>query len=309
MIGYWFYSSYLFYICFFPRYHLLMKTNNRQNRSEQAASPGASHPAQTVWNPEKYERAAGFVAGELGTDLVDWVGSENFAARRVLDLGCGDGDLSRRLIELGADLFGIDSSPEMVAVARERGVRAEVYDARDVGDIAAGVFPAATANFEMVFTNATLHWVAEKDRIVAGVRRVLKPGGIFAGEFGGAGCVAMIKDAVQEAGRELFGADDSQDASEPRFPWHFITDAEFRALLEAHGFRVRRILMFDRRPVLPEGIVGWLETFGSTIFADRSAAERSRLWEAAQTKLESRLFYDGAWHADYVRLRFEAERV
>ena len=287
---------------------IMMMKSYRQNEETNQQSPAAAGAGVTVWNPAKYERAAGFVAGELGTDLVDWVGPGKFAARRVLDLGCGDGDLSRRLIAKGAKLFGIDSSPEMVAAARERGVQAQVYDARDVGDIAAGAFPTEKADFDMVFTNATLHWVAEKDRVVAGVRRVLKPGGVFAGEFGGAGCVAMIQDAVREASQDIFEAD-GQYASEPRFPWHFITDAEFRALLEANGFRVQRILMFDRRPVLPEGIVGWLETFGSTIVADRSPAERSRLWEAAQAKLESSLYYDGAWHADYVRLRFEAERV
>ncbi|MCR9140984.1 MAG: class I SAM-dependent methyltransferase [bacterium] len=262
-----------------------------------------------AWNPGQYERAAGFVAGQLGADVVEWIGAERFAGRRVLDLGCGDGDLSERLVELGADVTGVDSSATMIAAARKRGIPAEVFDAREVGEYAAQSTDAPACGeaspFDTVFTNATLHWIPEKDRVVAGVRRVLKPGGVFAGEFGGAGCVVMVREAVREAGRELFGGEIT-----PRFPWHFITEAEFRGILEAQGFRVRRILSFDRRPVLPEGIVGWLETFGSTIFdeAKVSVKQRRGVWEAAQAKLESRLYYDGGWHADYVRLRFEATR-
>lgn len=252
----------------------------------------------TQWNPDKYERAAGFVAGELGADLLDWVDqSTPLAGLRVLDLGCGDGDLSQRLVERKAMVAGVDSSPEMIAAAKARGIDAHVRDARDVDELAANANQGA---FDLVFTNATLHWISAKDQVVASVRRILKPGGVFAGEFGGAGCVQYVQDAIRAAYSEL------GHAGEPGFPWYFIDDTEFRAILEANGFRVRRILMFEKRPVLPEGIVGWLETFGSTIAANLSAPEKQELWRLAQAKLESRLYYDGDWHADYVRLRFEA---
>ncbi|MEQ9363114.1 MAG: class I SAM-dependent methyltransferase [Leptospirales bacterium] len=298
-------------------------TNYRDEKTDidEAAGRPGPHPVEgvTVWNPAQYERAAGFVAGELGADLIDWVGDAAFAGRSVLDLGCGDGDLSRRLLDRGAGVFGVDSSAEMIAAARARGIQAIILDARDVGELAdrevargdsgerdARKDAKGFAAFDTVFTNATLHWIAEKDRVVAGVRRVLKPGGVFAGEFGGGANVGMIQEAVREANREVFGDASGASVAPVRFPWFFITDSELRGILEAHGFRVDRLLMFERRPVLPQGVVGWLETFGSAFFSDgqRSPAEKRKVWELAQAKLKARLFYDGVWHADYVRLRF-----
>jgi trans-aconitate methyltransferase len=52
------------------------------------------------------------------------------AGERILDLGCGDGVLTEKLVGLGAHVVGIDSSPDMIAAARRRGLDAKVMDAR-----------------------------------------------------------------------------------------------------------------------------------------------------------------------------------
>ena len=160
--------------------------------------------------------------------------------------------------------------------------------------------PDLHARFDVVFTNAVLHWLPDHQAVIAGVHSVLKPGGVFVCECGGAGNVLAIRQAVEAATAER--------GVQPRFPWNFATSAAFEELLKAQGFRVQQVLSFPRRPVLPEGVAGWLETFGSSIVPELSAADRLAVWQRAQELSRAELFSDGQWHADYVRLRFAAVR-
>ena len=62
------------------------------------------------WDPERYRRHAGFVA-ELGAPLIDLLGPR--PGERVLDLGCGDGALTEKLVTLGAVVVGATGPPEL----------------------------------------------------------------------------------------------------------------------------------------------------------------------------------------------------
>ena len=84
----------------------------------RASSAEAATPRQT-WDPERYGRDARFVS-EYGFAVVDALAPT--AGERILDLGCGDGALSALVRERGADVIGLDSSPEQVAAARARGI-------------------------------------------------------------------------------------------------------------------------------------------------------------------------------------------
>src|SRR5690606_32972475 len=100
---------------------------------------------------------------------------------RILDLGCGDGALSARIAEAGAQLVAVDSSDVLLAAARARGLDARLMDAQSL---------TFAGEFDAVFSNAALHWMPDHDAVLAGVVRALRPGGRFVGEFGGHGNVA-----------------------------------------------------------------------------------------------------------------------
>lgn len=90
--------------------------------------------------------------------------------KRVLDVGCGPGELTERIAkELGAEVHAIDVSPRMVELARGRGIDAQVADAEQL--------PFGDREFDCVFAGWVLYHVPALDRAVAECARVLRPGG------------------------------------------------------------------------------------------------------------------------------------
>ena len=81
------------------------------------------------WDAADYARVGGFVA-ELGGAALDLLDPR--PEERILDVGCGEGTLTKRIIERGATVLGIDNSPEMIAAAREKGVDALLLPAEDM---------------------------------------------------------------------------------------------------------------------------------------------------------------------------------
>ena len=242
------------------------------------------------WDPERYARTARFVS-DLGAPVLDLLAPH--PGERILDLGCGDGVLTADLVARGCVVVGVDASAEQVEAARRRGLDARVMSGERL---------AFDAEFDAVFSNAALHWMHEADAVIAGVRRALRPGGRFVGELGGHGCVARIVAALRAA-LVAQGVD-----PEPIRQWYFPTDHEYRKRLEAGGFRLRSIALFPRPTPLPGDIGDWLETFAEAFLA--AARDRAALLDAARAALAPALRdADGRWTADYVRLRFAAERA
>jgi SAM-dependent methyltransferase len=242
------------------------------------------------WQAERYARNARFVA-DLGQPVVELLEPE--PGERILDLGCGDGALTRKLAELGCDVVGVDAGPDMIRVARELGLDAHVVDGHEL---------AFEREFDAVFSNAALHWMKrDPDAVVAGVARALKPGGRFVGEFGGHGNVAAIVTALLAvlARRDLDGM--------RGHPWYFPTPAAYRKCLEAHGFRVESIDLIPRPTPLPTGMSAWLDTFAEPMLKLLPEGERATVKEEAVELLAPTLRDEaGNWTADYVRLRFRA---
>src|ERR1035437_2264081 len=127
-----------------------------------------------TWNAQDYGENAAFVHGMAG-GVVEWLDAK--AGEYILDLGCGDGQLTQRIAKTGASAVGVDTSPEMTAAARDRGIVAEVAKAE--------ALPYMRKEFDAVFSNAVLHWVRDQGAMMAEVHRVIKPGGRFVAEMGG----------------------------------------------------------------------------------------------------------------------------
>jgi len=251
----------------------------------------SSTPPAQQWNADRYAEHAHFVP-TLGQPLLDLLTVKH--GERVLDLGCGDGVLSERIIALGAVVVGIDSSPETVEAARHRGLDARVMDAHHL---------TFKAEFDAVFSNAALHWMKEDpDGVIAGVKRALKPGGRFVGEMGGQGNVAAITLALLTV-LERYGIKNAAS----QIPWYYPTVDEYRDKLERNGFAVEYMELIPRPTPLPTGMAAWIETFGMPFIRRLPESERKGAIEEAVEVLRTVLCdKKGRWTADYVRLRFLA---
>jgi trans-aconitate methyltransferase len=213
---------------------------------------------------------------------------------RILDLGCGDGTLTAEIEAAGADVLGLDSSPELLAVARMKGLSVKRADAHELDYV---------QEFDAVFSNAALHWMQEPELVVEGVARALRPGGRFVGELGGHGNVASIATALR-AVVKVHGGDPAQAVR-----WYFPTMEEYGALLSSHGFSVREMALVPRSTPLKGDMQGWLGTFCRFFFDRFEEPERSNVMEEVLELLKPALCdTQGRWTVNHIRLRFSAER-
>jgi len=233
------------------------------------------------WDAADYAHIGGFVA-ELGGAALDLLDPK--AGERILDVGCGEGTLTRKMIERGATVLGIDNSPEMVAAARAKGVDALLLAAEDMQFF---------AEFDAAFSNATLHWVLSKEQAARAIFRALRLGSRFAGEMGGEGNLRKLREALDE---ELIirGYVPPVEASN----W-YASPEEFAAVYEGAGFREIDARLIERPTPIEHGVAAWVTTFRKG-WLDRAGVpeeERASIGAAVADRVGSSL-------ADYVRLRF-----
>lgn len=229
---------------------------------------------QRRWAMEVVERLRGSVAPDA----------------TILDVGCGTGAVTERLLELVPDgrVLAIDASQTMVdAAARRLGARAGVWraDALDV-EVAVPV--------DVVFSNSVLHWVRDHDRLWRHLASVLRPGGRLEVQCGGAGNVAEAQRAVEavvaEQAPELRGWS----------PWTFSTPEETEPRLRAAGFREIRCWMVERSAT-PDDLGRFVRTSVLPEHLARLPAERREPFAAAVlARMETPL--------RYVRLHVSAVR-
>ncbi len=244
-----------------------------------------------TWDPERYARNARFVA-DLGMPVVELLAPQ--PGERILDLGCGDGALTEKLVAMGCQVVGVDGSAEQIKAAKARGLDAHVMDGQRL---------TFANEFAAVFSNAALHWMKRADDVIAGVWRALKPGGRFVAECGGHKCVATIETALLNAlkRRGIAGKDIS--------PWYFRTVEDYGGRLTAGGFKIHYIALIPRPTPLPGDVTGWLETFAESFTSRLAVDQRPAFIDEVREVLRPALCdAEGKWTADYVRLRFAAEK-
>jgi SAM-dependent methyltransferase len=248
-------------------------------------------PATHQWDASLYATHAAFVPA-LGAPVLDLLAPQ--PGERILDLGCGDGVLTQKLVDAGAEVVGVDADPQMVAAAWEKGLDARLGDARQL---------AFDGEFDAVFSNAALHWVGAPAQVTAGVVRALKPGGRYVGEFGGHGNIAAIRVAVRAVLKAHNYRVDPDETS------YYPTAESFRNILESAGFIVESCAIIPRPTPLPTGMAAWLNTFrgGFIDSAGVPPEKRAQVIEDVRALLRPVLADDGGnWIADYVRIRFSA---
>jgi ubiquinone/menaquinone biosynthesis C-methylase UbiE len=193
-----------------------------------------------TWDTEAYGRDGAFVH-QMAGGVLEWLDAR--PGERILDLGCGDGQLTQRLAATGAEVTAADASPQMVAAARARGVKAEEANAESL--------PYPDARFDAVFSNAVLHWVRDHDAMLDQIHRVLRRGGRFVAEMGGHGNLAAVRVALTAVLKRhgLSGHEESDT--------YFPTADHYARRLREHQFRVERIALIPRPTPLGEsGMAG-----------------------------------------------------
>ena len=233
------------------------------------------------WDAVDYARVGRFVA-DLGGAALDLLDPK--LGERILDIGCGDGALTHKIVERGADVVGVDNSPELVAAARAIGLDVLEMSAADM---------TFDAEFDAAFSNAALHWMLDKERVAAVTLRALKPGARYAGEMGGDGNLARLRETL-DAELVARGYPPPLESSN----WYPSVD-EFASVYEAAGFSEIDARLIERPTPMLDGIGQWVTTFRRG-WLDRAGVpegERAEIGEAVAESI-------GSDNADYVRLRF-----
>lgn len=249
------------------------------------------------WNAALYQSSHGFV-WEYGRDLLQLLAAQR--GERILDLGCGTGQLTGEIARMGAEVTGADNSPDMIAQARHNfpEIRFEVADARSL---------TFHEEFDAVFSNAALHWVPDPNAAAASIARALKPGGRFVAELGGKGNNAAVLEAAFRALTDLGVPEGARQT-----PWYFPSVGEYTPVLERHGLEVTFAALFDRPTRLEggaQGLADWITMFGARLTTALDPARLPEFVRLFEQYAEPRLFRDGAWIVDYRRLRIAARRV
>src|SRR4030095_10264523 len=115
----------------------------------------------------------------------------------VLDLGCGDGKVTAEIAALLPNGFvlGVDKSAEMIELAKSRFTKVE-YPNLDF-QVVDAVSLNFQGEFEVIFSNAVLHWVADHHSVLRGMANALRPGGRILLQMGGRGNAADVVTAMQ----------------------------------------------------------------------------------------------------------------
>ena len=232
--------------------------------------------ASKDWDVERYEASHSYV-WNFGRGVLDWLAAQ--PGERILDAGCGAGQLTSEIAAAGASVLGIDAAPSMVAQARQNFPKLD-FALADLTTF------HTDKPFDAVFSNAVLHWVRPPQEAANRLAAALRTGGRLVVEFGGHGNVARIQNVL----------------GEHRAPWFFPSIAEYGAILEAAGLEAVQAILFDR-PTRVEGDHGlddWLQMYVPSL----PVAVR----QAAVEQLKPDMFASGVWTLDYRRLRIEARK-
>ena len=245
------------------------------------------------WNAGLYQSSYSFV-WEYGRDLIALLAPK--PGERILDAGCGTGQLTAEISRSGAQVAGIDTSAAMIDQARGNFPDLQ-FRLQDICTM------AGRAEFDAVFSNAALHWVIRADDAARAMAESLKPDGRFVAELGGHGNIRALIEAVRLALESKFGA-----APERVNPWFFPSVAEYAPILERHGLEVTFAALFDRPTALEggaRGLANWFAMFGGPLHEE---LRQPAFVELVEQFAAPHLLRDGVWFLDHRRLRVVARK-
>ncbi|NJM21691.1 MAG: class I SAM-dependent methyltransferase [Richelia sp. SM1_7_0] len=246
------------------------------------------------WNSTLYQDKHAFV-WLYGENLLQLLNPQ--LKEKILDLGCGTGQLTAKIAEAGAEVIGIDNAPEMIEKARQNypQLHFELADAKNFH---------ISQPVDAIFSNAVLHWIPQADNVINSIRKSLKIGGRLIVEFGGKGNIESIIKVLYKA-LEKIGIDSAPNLN----PWYFPSIGEYASKLEKQGFEVIYSHLFSRPTLLQDkdaGLANWIKMFGKSFFQGLSEKEIIMVISDVEKQLKPKLYQEGNWFADYQRIQIKA---
>lgn len=259
-----------------------------------------------AWNAKDYEknsRAQLKWAKELIGKL-SLTGTED-----VLDVGCGDGKITAEIARLlsGGTVTGIDASGPMIDLAEKQ------YPANRYPNLSFIVMDARNllfeSGFDVVFSNAALHWIKDHKPVVQGLYQSLRPGGKILLQMGGKGNAKQILSIIDH----LKETPEWQPYfKEFEFPYGFLDIGDYEPLLLDAGFQIHRLELIPKDMVYDQkdGLEGWIRTTWLPYTQRLPEQKQERfIKEIVRTYVEKApAAPDGKIHVAMVRLEVEAKK-
>jgi ubiquinone/menaquinone biosynthesis C-methylase UbiE len=227
------------------------------------------------------------------------------AADVVLDLGCGSGDFTAIVAALVPDgeVVGVDPQPSLLDEARRRAAPNQRFVQGAVQQLGA-LFPMA-GSFDVVMTRAVLQWVPLADHagVLADAFRLLRPGGWYRAEFGGAGNIPVILRLLDDVAAGLGG---------PQCPWTFADVGPYLELVEQAGFDLDGgflRLTPQRRHFDRESLMGWFHSQAVQAYTTTMDAEAGAAFvRGVESRFDELARWDGTFDQTFVRMDLLARR-
>lgn len=223
---------------------------------------------------------------------------------RVLDAGCGTGASTARILERipRGHAFALDASGAMLAVARRELARFGDRVTFVQATLAVDPLPAG---LDLVFSNATFHWVPDHAALFRGIHAALVPGGRLHAQCGGVGNLRRTRALLGEVMR---GERHAAHFEGMQPPWFFAAVPETRRRLEAAGFADVEVWLEDALTLFPDPA-----SYSEFVRAVLLGAFLPRLPESLRAPFVAELaaraaLEDPALALDYVRLNLRATR-
>lgn len=246
------------------------------------------------WDAADYSSNFSFVH-QYGEDVLALLDAPEGSL--VVDLGCGNGALTIKLAQKGYRVLGVDASGDMLELARAAHPELTFMQA-DATEF------ALEEKADAIFSNAVLHWIGreKQDQLVKNLADNLKEGGQLVFEFGGKGCA----EAVHATLESLF----AKRGMHYRRTFYFPSIGEYASRLEKAGLKVEYAVLFDRPTVqqTEDGLVDWINMFDKAPFEGVEASVKAEILAEARELLRDKLYVDGKWIIDYVRIRMKARK-
>jgi trans-aconitate 2-methyltransferase len=259
------------------------------------------------WNAEDYQQNSAAQqqwARELIAKLA-LTGSEN-----LLDLGCGDGKITAEIADRlpNGTVIGIDNSSSMITLARQQypisrypNLSFERMDARAL---------AFENQFDVVFSNAVLHWIKDHRPVVEGLFKSLKPGGKILLQMGAKNGVSVYLSVLNQM---LSLPEWKVYFQDFEFPYGFMGVEDYEVMLPAAGFHIKRVELIAKDAVHAnrEKFKGWIRTTWLPYTERVPESKREQFIELIATRYleKNPRDADGCVHVPMVRLEVAAEKV